>query len=408
MKGGDNESRVKTRSSVGWDFVPLGSIATFINGRAYSQSELLQAGKYKVLRVGNFFTNSDWYYSDLELDSDKYVFEGDLMYAWSASFGPRFWSGPKAIYHYHIWKIVPSSKVTKEYLYYYLITDTDKIDARRQGGTMFHITKGDMERRKLLLPAIDEQRRITAVIDAWDKAIALCEQLIIKNRRLRQGLMQQLLTGRVRFKEFNSKWVNRKLCELGTVTGGGTPDTRKEVFWNGDIAWCTPSDVTAINGRKYLNQTGRTLTQTGLANSSAVLLPVNSIVVCTRATIGDVAITGVPMATSQGFKSIVPSGVDVEFLYYCLLSKKRDLKKLGNGSTFFEVSKTDFENLQLMIPPSVEEQRKIAMTLASIDEALDHYRVIVDDLTLQKRTIMSDLLSGKVKTADGASGRILC
>ncbi|NJM26674.1 MAG: hypothetical protein HC859_15555 [Bacteroidia bacterium] len=194
MNKSDHDLRAAVVSPVNWDFVPLGSIATFVNGRAYNQAELLESGKYKVLRVGNFFTNSEWYYSDLELDNDKYVQEGDLMYAWSASFGPRFWSGPKAIYHYHIWKIIPSPKVTKEYLYHYLTADTDKILSSRQGGTMFHITKGDMERRKLLLPAVAEQGRITSVIGTWDKAIALGELLIVKNRDLRSALMQQLLT----------------------------------------------------------------------------------------------------------------------------------------------------------------------------------------------------------------------
>lgn len=81
----------------------LGEVVKFLNGRAYKKNELLDEGKYPVLRVGNFFTSEKWYYSDLELDEDKYCENGDLLYAWAASLGPMIWSGEKVIFHYHIY-----------------------------------------------------------------------------------------------------------------------------------------------------------------------------------------------------------------------------------------------------------------------------------------------------------------
>ena len=84
-----------------WEVKQLKDVSTLLNGRAYKQQELLDKGKYKVLRVGNFFTNSTFYYSDLELDDDKYCEYGDLLFAWSASFGAFIWNGDKVIYHYH-------------------------------------------------------------------------------------------------------------------------------------------------------------------------------------------------------------------------------------------------------------------------------------------------------------------
>ena len=83
----------------------LKDVCEVINGRAYSQQELLSEGKYRVLRVGNFFSNDSWYYSDLELEDKYYCENGDLLYAWSASFGPHIWDEEKVIYHYHIWKM---------------------------------------------------------------------------------------------------------------------------------------------------------------------------------------------------------------------------------------------------------------------------------------------------------------
>ena len=89
----------------GWEWCRMQDVIEFINGRAYKKEELLSHGKYKVLRVGNFFTNSEWYYSNLELPNDKYCYHGDLLYAWSASFGPQIWDGEKTIFHYHIWNV---------------------------------------------------------------------------------------------------------------------------------------------------------------------------------------------------------------------------------------------------------------------------------------------------------------
>ena len=98
----------------GWDMEPLIKNVTLLNGRAFNQDELLDKGKYPVLRVGNFFSNRGWYYSNLELDNDKYCDDGDLLYAWSASFGARIWNGGKVIYHYHIWKILVGDAYTIE------------------------------------------------------------------------------------------------------------------------------------------------------------------------------------------------------------------------------------------------------------------------------------------------------
>jgi type I restriction enzyme S subunit len=179
-----------------WSVKILGEVATFVNGKAYKQEELLQTGKYKVLRVGNFFTKGEWYYSDLELDKDKYVNDGDLMYAWSASFGPKFWHGKKTIYHYHIWKVLPSDMAIKEYLYYFLLFDAEKILQTKQGGTMFHVTKGDIEKRKITLPPRREQCTIVELLNTWSLAIEKYEMLIIQKDNTKKWLTRQLLTGK--------------------------------------------------------------------------------------------------------------------------------------------------------------------------------------------------------------------
>ena len=141
-----------------WKQTKLGKIASFVNGRAFKQKELMNRGLYPVLRVGNFYTNNKWYYSNLNLSSDKYANKGDLLYTWSASFGPHVWKGPKVIYHYHIWKIsFDHAVISKAYLYEFLKLDKKEILANSNGSTMIHITKKDMENKMITVPDMNEQ-----------------------------------------------------------------------------------------------------------------------------------------------------------------------------------------------------------------------------------------------------------
>ena len=161
-----------------WEMVKLGKVATLINGRAYKRDELLDNGKTPVLRVGNFFSNKSWYYSDLELPIDKYCDKGDLLYAWSASFGPRIWEGPKVIYHYHIWKIIVTEKIDKKFLFYLLDRDTDAIKSEGKGIAMIHATKGGVEKREFPLPPLSVQQEIVAQIEEEQEMVNANKKLI--------------------------------------------------------------------------------------------------------------------------------------------------------------------------------------------------------------------------------------
>ncbi len=178
------------------------SLCEFINGRAYSQEELLSEGKYRVLRVGNFFTSERWYFSNLELSEKQYCEKGDLLYAWSASFAPRIWQGEKVIFHYHIWKTIVSPAVNKEFLYYYMVFDTQSIMGELQGGTMSHLTKETMERRLCCYPSNrDEQSAIAEILSDMDAEIGALTAKLEKARRIKQGMMSELLIGHIRLVE---------------------------------------------------------------------------------------------------------------------------------------------------------------------------------------------------------------
>ena len=138
-----------------WKICKFNEICELLNGRAYSQEELLNSGKYRVLRVGNFFTQSNWYYSDMELEDDKYCFPDDLLFCWSASFGLYIWNDTKTIYHYHIWKVnfSKSSQLYREYIYLYLRQEVQKLSKEGHGSVMAHLTKNGVENLDIISPS---------------------------------------------------------------------------------------------------------------------------------------------------------------------------------------------------------------------------------------------------------------
>ena len=176
-----------------WEQRKFGEIMTFLNGRAYKQDELLGDGKYKVLRVGNFYTNDSWYYSNLELDDKFYATNGDLLYTWSATFGPHIWKGEKVIYHYHIWKLVLQDKIDKLFALHLLEVDKANIMSDKNGSTMVHITKQGMENKQTILPiSLNEQKQIAKFLSSMDKLITLHQRKLERLQEVKKGLLQKM------------------------------------------------------------------------------------------------------------------------------------------------------------------------------------------------------------------------
>lgn len=206
-----------------WEQRKLGEVATFINGRAYKQNELLDSGKYKVLRVGNFYTNDSWYYSNLELADKYYIDEGDLVYTWSATFGPHIWNGEKVIYHYHIWKIELSKFLDRDFTLQILEADKAKLLANTNGSTMIHVTKKDMESKVISLPNIEEQKKIGSYLMKFDSLITLHQRKLEHLQEQKKGLLQKMFpkTGEivpeVRFPGFTDAWEQRKLGDYLSI-----------------------------------------------------------------------------------------------------------------------------------------------------------------------------------------------
>ncbi len=188
------------RLPASWGKAKLKYYIHLVNGRAYSQPELLSEGKYKVLRVGNFFTNDTWYYSNMELEEDKYCNNGDLLYAWSASFGPYIWNQDKTIYHYHIWKVCYKKCMDKMYVYYLLKAITNFKLGDIHGSTMVHITMESMNNSVIPIPSFDEQKDIATFLDkkcaSIDNALTKAQHQVELLQKYKQSLITEVVTGK--------------------------------------------------------------------------------------------------------------------------------------------------------------------------------------------------------------------
>lgn len=165
-------------------------------------------------------------------------------------------------------------------------------------------------------------------------------------------------------------WKKYKLSDIGVIVGGATPSTTVEKYYGGDIPWLTPKDLSSFNDR-YIARGERNITEDGLKSCSAQLLPKGSVLFSSRAPIGYVAIAKNPIATNQGFKSIVPNkDTNSLFLYYLLKHNKANIEAMGSGTTFKEVSGATMKNIEVLLPP-LEEQERIAGILGALDDKIE-------------------------------------
>ncbi|MGM0826266.1 MAG: restriction endonuclease subunit S [Pseudomonadota bacterium] len=207
---------------MGWTSCQLGTVLTLINGRAYKKPEMLDTGT-PILRIQNLNGGENWFYSDINLPPEKYCEKGDLLYAWSATFGP-YWSrwDHKLIFHYHIWKILPSYAIDKRFAYYELLRVTEDLKASAHGVAMPHITKSGMESWNITLPSLAEQKVIAEKLDTLlaqvENTKARLERIPQLLKSFRQSVLAAAVSGRLT-EEWRSTseltgWANISLRDL--------------------------------------------------------------------------------------------------------------------------------------------------------------------------------------------------
>ena len=200
---------------------------------------------------------------------------------------------------------------------------------------------------------------------------------------------EKKLVPKLRFPGFTEPWEQRKLGDIATITGGGTPSTNISEYWNGDIDWYSPVE---IGENRYVSGSTRKITKLGLEKSSAKILPVGTVLFTSRAGIGNTAILQVEGCTNQGFQSITPNSkaLDTYFLYTMTPKLKRYGEVTGAGSTFVEVSGKQMEQMNLMIP-SLEEQKCVSQLFKAMDDTITLHQRKLEHLQLLKKALLQQL-----------------
>ncbi|MDF1478796.1 restriction endonuclease subunit S [Leifsonia sp. H3M29-4] len=258
------------------------------------------------------------------------------------------------------------------------------------------INREELAEYRMRTPGGAEQRAIGKALDDADNLIAALERLIVKKQAIKQGMMQQLLTGTTRLPGFTASWRQATIGDLASVSGGGTPSTRDSSLWGGGIPWFTPAEIPE-SGAGVVTTSDRTITKAGLQKSAAKMLPEGTVLVTSRASIGHCAIAGRPVATNQGFTSLVPSDRrSTEFLYYWVQQHRSRFVSRAAGSTFLEISGSKVATIEILAP-AADEQAAIGAVLSDADADLRGLQLRLTKARNVKQGMMQQLLTGRTR-----------
>lgn len=245
----------------------------------------------------------------------------------------------------------------------------------------------------VLLPDVDEQRAIADVLAALDDKIE-------SNRRLDQTTLALVRYEVEAWRSRTANWSATAFGDFTEVYGGATPNTKTPEYWGGDLPWATPSDVTALP-TIYLCSTSRTLTADGLASCSAELHPAGTIFMTSRATIGAFAIPQVPCATNQGFIAVRPAAPEHRwFLLDEMIRRVPEMLDRANGSTFLELSRSNFKAMELKVPDDNEALRRLNEVLDPLHRRAAQAAEESNDLAALRDTLLPELLSGRLRVRE--------
>ena len=384
-----------------WLDSTIGRHISLLNGRAYKQEELLDEGKYKVLRVGNFNTNSKWYYSNLELEENKYVNKGDLLYLWATNFGPEIWTEEKAIYHYHIWKLeFDRTEINQDYLNIWLESDKNKIQQNTNGSTMVHITKTMMEERGISLPNFDEQSAIGSLFRTLDELLASYKDNLTNYQSLKATMLSKMFpkagqtVPEIWLDGFEGEWENIRLGDCAIIKGRlGWKSLKQEEYTevgpsmiagkhikNGVIDWGEVDhipqwrydespDIMLENGDVIFSKDG-SLGNPALVSNLKGEATINSTMMLVRLT---------KKVSPQFFYQVLTSSVFQKLIYLKV-----------SGSSIPHLFQADMQDFRFFAP-CIEEQQVIGTYFSNLDNLISANQEKISQLETLKKKLLQDM-----------------
>lgn len=261
------------------------------------------------------------------------------------------------------------------------------------GSKVYGVSKGNLEKFRIVLPTLPEQKKIAKILSTWDTAILTQEQLIAAKETFKKGLMQVLLTGKKRFEGFEGEWEKLKIKDFTKVMTGSTPPTKNRENYGNQFLFVSPVD---LGGIKYIDNTEKGLSNIGFEKSRK--FPIGSVLfTCIGSTIGKSGIASEDLTSNQQINAILPGkNHDNDFVYYQLSYLAEKIKLLASSQAVPMINKTEFESIYLILPTK-KEQQKIASVLSGADKEIEHLKQQLVQLQDQKRGLVQRLLTGAVR-----------
>lgn len=306
---------------------------------------------------------SDTYYSGEY--SDEYVLSsGDLLVGMDGEFNISKWMCDGALLNQRVCKLIPKSGINKEYLRFAMSKALKEIENRTSFVTVKHLSAKELNKLELIIPIVEKQNNIA------DSLVKL--ENIINKRQQELDKLDELV--KARFVEmFNccdlaeQKEDWQPISKIGTIISGSTPKTTIAEYWDGEYRWITPAEID--NEAGYIYDSQRKITLDGAKSCSLTELPIDTVLLTSRAPIGKVALAGNTFFCNQGFKNIVCNNrINPLFLYTLLRLNTDYLNSLGRGATFKEISKKIVENIKIPVP-SMDLQNQFSTFVKQIDKS---------------------------------------
>ncbi|MFV7500183.1 restriction endonuclease subunit S [Acinetobacter pittii] len=377
-----------------WDIEPLKNSINLINGRAYALHEWESSG-IPVIRLQNLTGSSEnYYYSNLNLPEKNYCYSGDLLYMWSATFGPYIWSGEKAIFHYHIWKLGISSRNDKDYIYHLLNNISENLKkTASNGGTMLHITKGFMDELLLPLPPFDEQQKIAQALTDADNYISALEKLIEKKKQLKEASLISI------FDFNNAEWEVKPLSDLCTYLNDGTHYTPK--YTQEGIPFYSVENVTnnEFSDVKYISKEEH---ETLIRRCK----PENGDILMTR--IGSVGVTklidwdiNASIYVSLALLKFKNREFSKYFYAYSKTPKflQDTLSRSLINATPQKINMNEIGDIPVYFPKCQNEQVRIANIILNLEKEIEVLNIKLSKAKFLKQGMMQKLLTGEIRLA---------
>ena len=329
-----------------YEIKEIGNYIKIQSGFAFDSKKFNEEEGFPLIRIRDIKKNNTKTKYNGDYNKDYIINNGCLLIGMDGEFNRCIWTGGEALLNQRVSNIkILSEDLNLKYLYYLIKKPLKDIERDTFAITVKHISAKQISKIKIPLPSIEIQNQIVEELDIYQKIIDGCRQVI-------ENYKPSI--------DIDPSWEMVELGNIGEIISGGTPNSNIDDYWNGNIEWLTLVDLPSNEAISYINNSKRKITKLGLDKSSAKIIPINSVIVSTRATIGRVGINEIEVATNQGFKSIVINKEKYipEFIAIQIYLIREYLKSIATGGTFGEISKSNFEKIKIPLP-SINIQKDI-------------------------------------------------